>query len=95
MSAESDGPLPQGFIDRLEPLTALVLYRTPRRWQYAILAGGGILDGHLHDVPLSAEEGDAQAALLELIERWTGKTVDATWRATEPDWWAADASYLT
>ena len=79
---------------RMEPLSGLVLYRTPRRWQFAIHAGGGIMDGHLRDTPVVAEAGVAQAALVGLIEELSGRTVEASWRADRPDWWTADAWFV-
>jgi hypothetical protein len=78
----------------MEPLTGLVLYRTPQGWQFAISAGGGIVDGRLPDTPLAADDSETQAVLLGLIEEWSGRTVQATWRSDQPDWWTADASFV-
>jgi len=78
----------------MDPLTGLVLYRTPLGWRFAVSVGGGIMDGHLVDTPLTADEGEAQAALVGLVEEWSGRTVEATWRTEQPDWWTADARFV-
>lgn len=70
----------------------VVLYRTPGRWRYAIRTSNGLTCGHLLETAPAAPESDAQAALLSLIEHGTGRKIEASWHATQPDWWAADIS---
>jgi len=53
------------------------------------------MDGHVVDTPLSADEGEAQVALTDLVEEWSGRTVAATWRSDQPDWWVADARFAS
>lgn len=93
MTAKGEGRTYRTLLDEEDPLRGLVLYRTPRRWQYAICTEGGVTDGHLLGTPLTADEGEAQAVLVSLIEQWSGRTVAVAWRATQPGWWAGDASY--
>ncbi|GAB2594178.1 hypothetical protein [Microlunatus antarcticus] len=93
MTAKGEGRPYRTLIGEEDPLRELVLYRTPRRWQYAIYTKGGVTDGHLLGTPLAADEGEAQAALVSLIEQLSGRTVAVVWRATQPDWWAGEASY--
>ena len=78
----------------LDPLTGLVLCRTDRRWQFAVFAGGRIIDGWLEHTPREAEFLEAQTALEHLITEWSGRPIAATWHATQPDWWAADAEFV-
>ena len=76
----------------MHDLSALVLYRTPRGWRYAIYAGG-VMDGVLLNVSFSASDEEAQDALLEFIQNGTGRLIDVKWRQPKPDWWEASARF--
>lgn len=75
----------------MSQLSALVLYRTPQGWRYAIYSDG-VMDGRLTGVKVDDGESAAQEALIRFIETGTGKTVHAAWTSTEPNWWTAEAS---
>ena len=82
--------------DRTQPWTApahsLVLWRTERRWRYAIHSEAGVLDGGLDE---QATTEEAQKALLVRVQQSTGLTYMATWSMDKPDWWSADLTQVT
>lgn len=86
------GNWPERIRDEMQPLTSLVLYRTPSGWRYAIYAGG-VMDGRLDDVPTDAPEAVAQRALVRFVEEGYGEPIQVQWRPTDPDWWVTDASF--
>lgn len=81
---------PESIRVDMEALSALVLYRTPDGWRYAIYANG-IMDGRLPELPPTVDEVEAQGALIALIEAGTGKRVDSSWTSEKEGWWTADA----
>lgn len=87
-----EGNWPQRIREEMQPLSALVLYRTPTGWRYAIYAGG-VMDGRLDDVPVEAPETDAQRALVRLVEEGYGRPIQVDWRVTDADWWTTDAAF--
>lgn len=86
------GSWPERVRDGMQPLTSLVLYRTPSGWRYAVHAGE-VMDGRLDDVPTDAPEAVAQRALVRFVEEGSGRPVQVQWRRAQPDWWVSDASY--
>jgi len=83
---------PANIRDEMQSLRAMVLYRTPVAWRYAIYAGG-VMDGRLSSVPVDAPEIRAQAALVRMVEDGYGRPIRARWRATDSGCWVADASF--
>jgi hypothetical protein len=85
--------------DRKQPCTAparsLVLWRTERRWRYAIHSEAGILDGGLGDLDEQASAVEAQMTLLGRVQHSTGLTYVATWSLDRPDWWSAELTQVT
>ena len=71
---------------------ALVLYRTPERWRFAVyLVAGGILDGYLSEPDPACEPALAQAALERRAEELAGRALRVVWRVTDkPDWWTGE-----
>ena len=70
----------------------LVLYRTPKRWRFAVYfeAPGGTADGALDRPEPSCEPETAQAALHRRAEELTHRKLDVSWQpADQPDWWTA------
>ncbi|WP_328557779.1 hypothetical protein [Streptomyces sp. NBC_00358] len=71
--------------------TALVLYRTVDRWQYAIYftEPSGVADGALDDPPSSSGPGTAQAACHQKAEEFTHRRLEVLWRESDQrDGWA-------
>jgi hypothetical protein len=52
------------------------------------------MDGRLADVALTAPESEVQDALVRFVEEGTARRVQAEWNQTDPDWWAADATFI-
>lgn len=75
--------------------TAIVLYRTPDRWRFALYLTkpDGVADGALADLPPSCPLATAQAAVKTLAEEFCGKEIDdVAWKATDPDWWTGEVT---
>ncbi|MFE2723609.1 hypothetical protein [Kitasatospora sp. NPDC059327] len=69
---------------------ALILYRTPDRWRFAVSfeAPGGIADGALDHPAPSCEPETAQAALHRRAEELTHRALEVSWQpADQPDQW--------
>ena len=87
-----EGIWPEGIRDEMQPLSSLVLYRTPSGWRYAVYAGG-VTDGRLGDVASDAPEAEAQRALVRLVEEGYGRPIRVEWKVTNTDWWVTDATF--
>jgi hypothetical protein len=83
---------PELIRKEMQPLSKLVLYRTPTRWRYAVYAGG-VMDGFLADIAVDATEAQAQAALVRLVTQGFGRPIMAEWTPTQTDWWEAEATF--
>ena len=86
------GNWPERARDEVQPLTSLVVYRTPRGWRYAIYAGE-VMHGCLDDVPTDEPEAVAQHAFVRFVEEGSGWPIRVQWKRAGPDSWVADASF--
>jgi hypothetical protein len=71
--------------------TSFVLYLTPGGWRYALYSADGVMDGRL-DLPVDANELDAQRTLFTMVERGVGRALNANWESTQPDSWTAQVN---
>ena len=78
------------------PATSLELYRTHDRWRWASVDElGGILDGFLQDVDVSAPVGVAKAVLVRITEERTQLEYEVAWDQDKEDWWSAQLTKVT
>ena len=76
--------------EKLGRPSAVVLFRTPLKWRYAVYFTdpGGVLDGGLNDVPADSAPSPAQTAMHDWIEDTFHRSFAVAWADTDkPDWW--------
>ncbi|MCX5401428.1 hypothetical protein [Streptomyces sp. NBC_00102] len=87
------GPKPKrDWRSRLGRPAAVVLYRTPVTWRFAIhFEPGGVLDGALRGASPGGSPESAQEAMRRWVEDTFQRPVGMAWTPTDaPDWWAGD-----
>lgn len=78
--------------DPEEPI-AVVAANNRTGWAHSIDGDGRFDNTNLPGTPPTASERDAQAVLVRLVERATGREVNATWVDVDADTWTATASF--
>jgi hypothetical protein len=80
----------QDWRDRLGRPSAVVLFRTPAEWRFAVYFAepGGVLDGALTHEPAASSPESAQAAMHHWVQDNFQQPVTVTWTAgDQPEWW--------
>lgn len=72
-------------------MTDAVLHCTPDGWTFAIATTTSIIDGTL-DLAADVPAEQAQAALVDTIERGLGRSIEVEWtrHGSKPNAWSTD-----
>ncbi|WP_327243012.1 hypothetical protein [Streptomyces sp. NBC_01320] len=85
----------QDWRSRLGRPAAVVLFRTPLKWRFAVYLAepGGVLDGALPNESPGGSPESAQEAMHRWIEDTFQRPVTMAWTPTDkPDWWTGDVT---